>query len=238
METLRTVWSDIKRDLKQGKDDLEIPNKQGWYWCLVVGDRLRSQHNEKRDSGAFMSTFVLAVEQDTAMANNRLFVTLPESIYDYDLDGGIVSLSYYVADATVPEFTKQDIFRSDPGRLHIANKSTYQRQSSKQPYFIREGSRLYLHGVASIDLVPNLEAKLFCNLPDISKVNPDDPFPFPKELLYPLKRAILDMGRFALALPGEHLKNDGTNRPENQTAGKPEKTVSVADPVANTGSVE
>lgn len=235
METLRTIWSDIKRDLKQGKDDLEIPDKQGWYWCLVVGDRLRMQHIEKRESGAFLTTFVLPVIQDTVFANRR-YVELPESIYDYDMDGGVQNMSYYVASSQRPEFTKVDIFRSDPGRLKIWNKSFYQSSTPENPYFWREGPRLYIDPPPNLDLVPFIEAKLLCNLPDISKVNPDAVFQFPKELIYPLKRAILDMGRFALALPGEHLKNDGTNRPENQTAGAPEKTVSVADPVVNTGS--
>lgn len=236
METLRTVWTDIKRDLKQTKDDLEIPDRQGWYWCLVVGDRLRSQHIEKRDSGAFRTTFVLPVVQDPVYTHRR-YVELPMSIYDYDLDGGVENLSYYVPSSERPEFTRVDIFRSDPGRLKIANKSFYQQSTPENPYFWREGKKLYLDGVATTDLIPYIEAKLFCNLPDVLSVDPDAPFDFPKELLYPLKRAILDMGRFALALPGEHLTNDGTNRPAEQTAGKPEKTVSVSDPVVNTGSL-
>ena len=54
METLRTITSDVRRTLKQTKDDLEIPEMQLMYWVLVVADRLRMQHIVKRSSGAHL----------------------------------------------------------------------------------------------------------------------------------------------------------------------------------------
>lgn len=235
MDTLRTVWYDLKHDLKQVKDDLEISDAQGMYWTLIVADRLRMQHIVKRRSGAFLTTFVVDVETDTTFSNRR-FITLPKSIYDLDMDAGVQSLSYFVPNGNTPEFRRIELFRTDPSTSRSRNMSFYQRARPDHPYFWREGKRLYLDGVA-LDL-EKIEAKLLTTLPTIQEVDAeglaDQPLDFPRELVYPLKRALLDMGRFALALPGQELVNDGTNRNVQQTAGAPEKTVSVNDPLVNT----
>jgi hypothetical protein len=232
METLRTFCSDLKIDLKQTKDDLEIPDAQLMYWTLVIGDRLRMQHIVKRRSGAYLTRFVLAVQADSTFTERR-YVVLPRTIYDIDLDGGVESLCYYKANKDRPEFSLVTFFRTSPSNMRSMNMSTYKKASLTHPYFWREGDRLYLDGVHNS--LPNVEAHLYTNLPDINEVDPDAPFDFPKELLYPLKRAILDMGRFALSLPGEHLVNDGTNRPAKEVIGQPGKTVSVNDPLVNSG---
>jgi hypothetical protein len=242
METLRTIWYDIRRDLKQVKDDLEVSDAQGMYWTLVVADRLRMQHIVKRRSGAFLTTFVLPVQSDATFTNRR-YVVLPKSIYDLDLDSGVHQLSFYAQGSTTPQFLRVTFHRTDPARYRTRAMSFYQRATPDRPYFWREGSRLYLdlgESVAPNVYPANIEAKLYCNLPDITEVDAlnlaDQPLDFPKELLYPLKRAIIDMGRFVLSLPGQYLRNDGTNRPAQEVTGLPEKTVSVADPVVNTGA--
>jgi hypothetical protein len=76
METLRTIWADIARDLKQNNADLEIPDAQGMYWTLFVADRLRSLHILKRNSGAYLSTFVLPVYMDEVFTT-RQYIVLP-----------------------------------------------------------------------------------------------------------------------------------------------------------------
>ena len=236
MDTLRTIWYDVKRILKQSKDDLEIPDAQGMYWTLVIADRLRMQHIVKRRSGAFLTTFVLDVQPDTTWTNRR-FVLLPKSIYDLDLDAGIQSLSYFASDSDTPEFRRIELFRTDPSRSRSRNMSVYQAATEMHPYFWREGSRLYLDGV-NPDL-EKIEAKLLTTLPTIQEVDveglADVALDFPRELVYPLSMALMDQGRFTLALPGQHLVNDGTNRNVNQVAGSPEKRTSVNAPLVATG---
>ena len=235
METLRQVWHDIRRDLKQRKDDIEISDAQGIYWILVVADRMRMQHIEKRSSGAFLTTMVLPVVADVVFVNRR-YVVMPKAIYDYDMDAGVQSLSYFIADSQTPEFRRVEFFRTTPSGTRSRNMSAYQKARPEHPYFWREHERLYLDGIHPD--VPNVEAKLLTTLPSITEVDAeglaDQPFDFPRELLYPLKRAILDMGRFSLSLPGQHLVNDGTNRNAAQTLGAPEKTMSVNDQLVNT----
>lgn len=237
METLRTIWNDVRRDLKQTKDDFEIPDKQGWYWTLVVADRLRVQHIVKRRSGAFLSTFVLPVLMDEVFPG-RPYVELPVSIYDLDLDAGIESLSYFDNDnGYMPQFTRLILSRTSPSEEASRGLNPYEKACGNNPKFWREGKRLYLLGVDE-QHIKAIEAKLYANLPDINDVDPDAVLDFPRELILPLKRALLDMGRFVLALPGEYLTNDGTNRPAQQVIGTPGKTVSVNSPLINTGEDE
>lgn len=219
MESLRTIWADMARDLKQNSADLEIPDAQGMYWTLVVADRMRMQHIVKRRSGAYLTTFVLPVEDD-AVFKGRRYVVLPRSIYDIDLDGAVESLSYFDHEACGPGFKEVILFRTDPSRLRTRSLSLYQRATPEHPYFWREGDRLYLDGPDPE--LPAIEAKLYTTLPDITEVDPDAPLDFPKELLVPLKKEVLAMGRFALALPGQHLVADGTNRPAAQVALAPQ----------------
>lgn len=231
METLRTITSDVRRTLKQTKDDLEIPEMQLMYWVLVVADRLRMQHIVKRSSGAHLTSFVLPVIADATFTERR-YAVLPRSIYDIDLDAGIESLCYYKPSQNRPEFSVVTFFRTTPSGLRGANLSTYQKSALDHPYYWREGNRLYLDGVHNG--VKNIEARVYCNLPDINSVDPDAPLDFPKELIYPLTRAVLDMGRFALSLPGEYIVNDGTSRLPNVVAGSPGKLASVNTPLSNT----
>lgn len=230
METLRIIWADVKRTLHQGKDDLEIPDLQGWYWTLVVADRLRMQHIVKRRSGAYLTRFVLNVVADTAFPSRR-YVVLPRSIYDLDLDGGIHELNYIRKECDRPEFARVTFARTDPASYRTRQMSFYQKATPAHPYFWREGDKLYLDGVGLIDKV---EAHLYTTLPDVMDADPDAPLDFPKELIFPLTRALRDMGRFMLSMPGEYLANDGTPRPPTMVAGAPEKTLSVNDPLVST----
>lgn len=237
MATLREIWYDIKRDLKQGKDDPEIPDAQGYYWTLVVADRLRMQHIVKRRSGAFLQRYVLPTVQDQVF-QHRCYVDLPRNIYDIDLDAGIHELSFYKPNATSPDFGRITFNRTSPAGLRSRQWDVYQKSSGEHPWYWREGNKIYLDGIKQ-DLVPNIEAHLFTVLPTLDEVDAqnlvDVQLDFPAELIFPLKRAILDMGRFALSIPGQYLRNDGTNRPQERVLGVPEKTVSVNDPVVNTG---
>jgi hypothetical protein len=238
VETIRTIWNDLKLVLKQLNDDLEIPDLQGQYWTLVAADRLRMLHIVKRRSGAFLSTFVLPLETDAS--NGRRCITLPRSIYDLDKDGGIETLSYWIPSQSGPqlEFKQVTSHRVDPSIIRSITMGGYAAATPEHPYHWREGERIYLDGPG--DSLQNIEAKLYCNLPDITSINDylDEPFDFPKELLHVLTMEVMNRGRMALTYPGQYLTNDGTNRPAGQVLGTPEKTTSVNSAVNNPSNEE
>jgi len=236
METLRTIWDDVKLLLKQLKDDLDIPDNQGRYWVLLAADAMRLSHILARNSGAFLTNFALPIARDAT--TGRRYCLLPRSIYDIEKDGGVETLCYYVPNAERQEFARITFFRTDPSRARTMYMNAYGRPTPEHPYFWREGDRLYLDGPG--DTVDTLEAWLYTTLPDITQIDSfiDEPFEFPKELLHPLTMHVMNKSRLSLMFPRLEQMNDGSPSPDGAAIGKPEKTASVNDRMANPQQAE
>jgi len=230
---LRHVVDDIAVDLKQILDDKQVQRSQIAYWVLMVGNRLKSQHIGKRDSGAFLSTFdEVPVETRNVSTNpneikNRKFIKLPKCIYDYNRDGGIEYISYHVEDhqpECPPPFTNVTFTRTTPSKSERLYFSEYERPSPKNPYFYRVSDYIYLLGIECVD-IKSIEIGIYATLDPLTEIDLDAPFDFPEELLIILKRQVLDLGRFALLIPQERV-NDGDDGDQN-TSVPTNKLVSV-----------
>ena len=239
---LRFVVDDIAKDLKQTFDDKQITKPQIAYWVLMVGNRLKSQHIQKRDSGAFLQTFAnIPIETVATTVNpntiaGRKRIILPRCIYDYHLDSGIKYLSYWVEEdiweQCPPRFTKVNFTRTAPG--HAAERLCFDKDelpSPSNPYFWRTGDSIYFLGIEKVP-VKAVEIGIFATLDPLTEIKLDEPFDFPDELLIILKRQVLDLGRFVLQVP-EERQNDGENIILPQTV-PTQKLVSVNDPVNKT----
>lgn len=207
--TLRFVLYDILGDFKQLYDDADISPFKMLYWILIHADRLRLQHLQKSDSGAFLQRF----DDIPVMVNpttGRNYFTLPAGIYDMPNDASIRYITYNpTVDPQIPVFGSVVFTRTTPARARRLYFRDDERPSPSNPYFYRESSDIVLLGVEEINIV-TVEAGLICNLnPADLDVDIDLPFDFPQDLLPVLKRQVLDMGRFALMLPKD-LQNDGT----------------------------
>ncbi len=230
---LRSVVDDIALDLKQMFDDKIIQKTQIAYWVLLVGNRLKSQHVGKRDSGAFLSTFVdvpveiKSVNKNPNEVKNRKLFFLPTSIYDYDRDNGISYISYYIEEekqGCPPPFTNVTFSRTTPSKSRRLYFNEYEEPNPNNPYFYRVGDYIYLLGVEKVD-VKFIEIGLFATLDPVTEIDLDAAFDFPEELLIILKRQVLDLGRFSLLIPEERI-NDG-NDSINTGAVPTSKLVSV-----------
>ena len=215
---LRHVVDDIAVDLKQVLDDKIVQRTQIAYWVTLVGNRLKSQHIGKRDSGSFLSIFdevPIEVKQLSTPPNeikNRKFIVLPKSIYDYDMDGGIEYISYSIEDeqpGCPPPFTNTIFDRTTPSKSERLYFNAYEKPSSFNPYFYRSGDHIYFLGLECVD-VKSVEIGIYTTLDPITEIDLDAPFDFPEELLIILKRQVLDLGRFVLLMPTERI-NDGDN---------------------------
>ena len=219
---LRYIVDDIAKDLKQTFDDKIVQKSQIAYWVLMVGNRLKSQHISKRDSGAFLSTFIVPVEVHNSNSNpnevkNRKHVILPKSIYDYDKDNGVEYMSYYIeekAKGCPPPFTHKKILRTTPGDSERLYYTEYEKPSPKNPYWYRVGDHLYLLGLECVN-VTQVEIGIYSALDPITEIDLDNVFDFPDELLIQLKRQVLDLGRFVLLIPQERV-NDGADSTTNK----------------------
>lgn len=222
--TLRTIVNDISKDLKQVSDDKEVLDIQIAHWVIMIANRIRSQHISKRDSGAFLSVFPnIPVQQFTVNTSpneikGRKYIEIPEVIYDYDKDGGIEYISYYVdgiEPGCPPPFTNQTFTRTTPSDVQRIYFSSYEKPSPKNPYFYRVGPYVYLLGVECVN-VKAVEIGIYAALRPVTDptLDLDKRFDFPEETLYILKRQVLDLGRFVLMMPEDKV-NDG-NQQANQ----------------------
>ena len=217
---LRTVVDDLIKDFKQVIDDKQLQKTQVAHWVIMLGNRLLSQHIGKRDSGAFLSIYAgVPIETATStvspnVVKGRKYIVLPTCIFDYNKDGGVEYISYYM-DKKEPNcpapFTRQTFTRTTPGGSQRLYMSSYETPGPKNPYWYRAGQYIYLLGVECIN-PKNVEIGIYSTLKPItdSTIDLDAPFPFPEELLIQLKRQVLDLGRFALVIPETRI-NDGVD---------------------------
>lgn len=246
MATWGQFVEDIMLEFGWNHDDAEKSKASVLYNVRLVAARLLQGHVQKndtlgpgqRDSDAFMCTYVLDVQQDEGL-HDRYYFDLPTTIFDMDKDGAIRYITYFLTEeepGCPPEIQRIQFSRTTADRLYALQGSTYQRPSPKTPYFIRANSkvspnpgnnRVYLFGVEELDQV---EVGLFAGIPPMSDILPTDDIPLPDELLYILKRHVLDLGRWSLALPVERLRNDGRDFERGETPLNMPKMVSVNDP--------
>lgn len=232
---LRHIVDDIAVDLGQIIDDKKVQKSQVAFWVILIGNRLKSQHIGKRDSGAFLSTFdeipvqIKNVSKNPNEIKNRKFFFLPKTIYDYDKDGGIEYISYSIDCAPAghpPAFTNVTFSRTTPGKSKRLYFSKYETPSPSNPYFYRVGDYIYLLGIECVE-IKNIEVGIYATLDPVTEIDLDAPFDFPEELMIILKRQVLDLGRWALLMPNERL-NDGNDDVNNQQKSIPtNKLVSV-----------
>ncbi|MFN5416289.1 MAG: hypothetical protein ACK5B9_04470 [Flavobacteriia bacterium] len=222
---LRTIVDDLVKDFKQSFDDKQITKTQIAHWVIMIGNRLLSQHISKRDSGAFLHIYgdvpivVSATTINPNVLKNRKYIELPSNIFDYDKDGGIEYITYYLEDQGVncpAPYTWTKFTRTSPSEIERLYFSKHEEPSPKNPYFFRAGDNIYLLGIECVN-PKKIEIGIYSTLKPItsSSVNLNMSFPFPEELLIQLKRQVLDLGRFVLMMPEERV-NDGADTKLNQ----------------------
>lgn len=224
--TLRYIANDVLTSLKQKFADADISLNHCVYWCLIYADRLKSQHIQKIESGAFIHTFAqIPVVYDAL--SGRKYIELPESIYDFNLDRGINYISYdYTVDDCVAPFTSVTFSRTTPSASKILYYTEEEKPTPENPYFYRIGNKVYLLGVECVNIL-NVEAGLLSSFDPTTVCDLDAEFDFPPELIPILQRTVLDLGRFVLQMPTERV-NDGTDAGTEDLTGTSKQKILTA----------
>lgn len=224
--TLRTIVNDLSKNFKQLYDDNQITEAQIAHWVIMVGNRLLSQHIAKRDSGAFLHIYgnvPITVSETTENPNilkGRKYIELPSEIFDYDKDGGIEYITYYMEDqepSSPAPYTWVKFRRTTPSELERLYMSKYEEPTAKNPYFFRAGNNIYLLGIECVN-PSKVELGIYSTIQPItsSSIDLDAPFRFPEELLIQLQRQVLDLGRFVMLIPEDRI-NDGIDTKNAQS---------------------
>ena len=207
MASLRFVANDILTSLKQMNDDAEITLMQCIYWILVYGDRLKSQHLAKIDSGYFLHEFrdVPVLKESVT---GRKYIKLPSGIYDYDLDQGINYISYNIdVDSCKPTFTSIQFARTIPSKTRVLYFSDDEMPTPANPYFYRiNGEYVYFLGIERVD-VKYVDMGLFTTFNPAIPPDIDAEWNFPQELIPILQRQVLDLGRFVMLIPQDRIND-------------------------------
>ena len=181
--TLREAVYDILTDLRQMHGNAKITENQALFWILATIDRLKKQHIEKRESGLYITSFVV-----DNIINGEF--ELPKPIYDFHLDKGV---SYIVEDGDI-YYTR--VYKPYIRRLYYREE---EKPSEDNPYFYVEEGKIKLLGRSPEEV----EIGLFTtfNPTEMSSIDIDEPLEFPLDLYMIAKRQILDLGVWAIQTP-------------------------------------
>jgi len=233
-DTLRVVVDEIENTIKQVFDDKAISTAQVAYWTIITANQLLGQHNAKRSSGQFIKIFpevpILEAEDNNVqnIIKGRKYIELPANIFNVDKDGGIDYLSYYNPDEKCePEFAKKTIYRTTQSQLQWLNLNRLTKPTPHTACFVRVGDIVYIYGIESVP-VKMAEIGLYVTIDPLVKIDIDEPFFFPQELLYVLKRQVVDLARFSFLFKADD-KNSGEDEASNPGGTSVPKILSVND---------
>lgn len=228
---LRHIIDDIAVAIKQNSDDKIIQRSQIAYWILLIGNTLKAQHIQKRDSGAFITPYGNIPVLTDALTGRKYFV-LPKTIYDFNNDKAIDCIAYYSDGSPTcpPEFTRQTFSRTTKKISHRLYYSKYETPSPKNPFFYRLGSKIYLLGLEKV-VVPFLEVDLYTALDPLTVIDIDQYFDFPDELTSILRLQVISLAKLSYLFPRER-QNDGDDSVANKQVNTP-KTTSVNEQPAD-----
>ena len=232
---LRLLVNETLTTIKQTFDDRTVSMAQVAQCYIIVANQLLSQHNLKRDSGAFLSTFDnVPVNKETASINpnlikGRKYVELPGLIFDNDKDGAVEYLAYTSEgkENCPPRFTNVPFTRTSPSQAQWLYLHPSTKPSPSNPYFYRVNNLLYLLGIEAVP-INSLEMGLYLTIDPLQEIDIDKPFPFPSELLAVLKRQVTDLIRYNWFF-GDSRQNKGDDTTDDGKNTNVPKIVSVND---------
>ncbi len=143
-------------------------------------------------------------------------------------DGGLAWVRYHRTNLPAhcpPDIAGRPFNHTTIGALSNLYNLAYKRPEPQRPYVARDRYRVYVFGVN--DLVTKLHVGLFCTLPDMADMDPDAELPLPPDVIYDIRRMVIDSARLSLLIP-ERLQNDGADIKEPV---RTEKQVSINDAI-------
>lgn len=245
------TWGDIADDvlvtLGYTHDDAvrNVPNVM-FNMALVV-DRLKRLRIEKelgsgygsRGASRMSTTFIVPLFEEDYV-NGRMYFKLPSEVYDIQMNGGIEYIAYHRESGCQDNLVGLHFTQASPAEADLLAGSEMQRPSSANPYYFRArintgtntfADRVWLLGVSP--MIKSVEVGLYLTVGDLDNLDPDAEANIPADMVYLVKRHLLDLERWVLLTPQQRLTNDGRDFKEGQQPFQPPPAVSVNDPSLN-----
>lgn len=245
MPTYLDIADDVLVTLGYNHDDRNRHRESVLFNVQLVANRLRRQRLEKemrgtgdRGSTDTMTTYVVPLSQEDYVGNGRMYFRLPSAVLDLQQNGGIGYICY-TSDSGCPDGMVGVHFTlCTPSEADVLQGMEFQKPSPMMPYYFRARlnngtttfvDRCWLLGVSP--LITEVEVGLYLAL-DLSDplFDPNQEIDVPADMLYLIKRFVLDMERFALLVPQERLANNGRDFKVGEQPLQPPHMVSVNDP--------
>lgn len=239
---------DILMTLGMTHDDAVLHRAAAAYNMGIIIDRIKTQRLRKAVvSGAstrgitdMVTTYIVPIASETYL-NGRNYFTLPGEILNIPMNGGIEYITYANNSDCDKALIGKPFNLCTPGEVHNLNADAFQRPSPAVPYYYRArlqtatdryDDRVWVLGPGPS--VGYLEVGLYLSLGNIETIDPDAPMDLPADLIYLVKRAMLDMSRWLLLVPQQRLRNDGRDFGVKEQPLQPPQGISVNDPLNST----
>ena len=219
------AWDDVLRTMGFDHDDALMHRAAVAYnWGIIV-NRLKRQRLEKelrsplgsRGSTNELTIYYNVPIEHMADLSGRAYFELPVAdVIDMRINGGVGYIAYGTGSGCGDNLLGRHFTQCSPSEINMIQGHGMIRPSPQTPYYYRARinvggmqvvNRVWLHGPGVT--VTNLEVGLYLSAASIENIDPDAEIDLPSDLVYIAKRMMLDMGRWALLVPGQRLGNDG-----------------------------
>jgi len=246
--TYGDLLDDVMYTLGFTHDDAVLHRTAALGNMAIIIDRLKTQRLRKaivsgsstRGITDMTTTYIVPISGETYL-NGRNYFVLPGEILNIPMNGGIEYIAYANNSNCDKALIGKPFTICTPGELHNLDGDAFQRPSPQVPYYYRSrlntGTNQYDDRVWVIGpgaTVGYLEICLYLSLGELEAIDPDRDIDLPADMVYLLKRAMLDMANWLLLTPQQRLRNDGRDFGVNQQPLRPPVATSINDPLNST----
>ena len=245
MPTYTEIAYDILSTMGYSTDDANRHLESLLYNMEVVINRLQRQRLEKefsmtgdRGSTDTMTTYIVPLFAEDYV-DGRTYFNLPSAVHDIRQNGGISYICYVSGSGCPDNLVGKHFTLATPAEVDGLDGSAFQKPRPAMPYYYRArintGTTTFTDRVWLLGPGPTVnavEVGLYLAV-DLSNpiTDPNVKADIPSDMVYLVKRMVLEMERFALLVPQEELKNEGRGRPLGSPTPQVPHMSSVNDPI-------
>jgi len=239
MPTIADFMADIKETLGLNIDDAEWSDGALAYNIGLAIDHVKVQDlnrsSRRGDEVANMSEvsrFVVPLSTDDTYGMR--YFDMPGPVYDLPHNGGIDHIAYYRLGLPAncpPQVARVQYSPTTWKLLPLIQHDPLQRPSEERPRYIRERNKTWVIGQSP--QITSVQMGLYLSFPPLSNIDINEEINLAPQLLFNVRRMVLQSGNWLMLQPQERLLNDGrANNVGTETRPTP-PIMSINDQVLN-----